>query len=285
MTLGLHSKKAPRVYNQGYFRVVGDKIILTVMRCVQESGFECENPDRKIKSVNDGKLQRNLSRSRQSIFEYGYCNDWDWFCTFTLDSKKIDRSDLNGFEKKFNGMIQWLKKKGYDIQYLIVPELHEDKTNWHFHGLMRNIPENELRKARGRNGYNWTRYAKKFGHCYLEPIRNQEAVSKYLTKYISKNFDIEKSFGVSELYKNTYLVSRGLKKGVTIKIGPICGEIDRCLQEPDYENEHCKKYELTVDDIPDLLSLYDDKENLSSGVENFRNKLIEARDMILSRAQ
>lgn len=34
--------------------------------------------------------------------------------------------------------------------------------------------------------YNWLPYAKKFGFCDLEPIRNAEAVSKYIMKYINK---------------------------------------------------------------------------------------------------
>ncbi len=52
------------------------------------------NPD-KEKSGDltsyEEKLANSISRSRQKVFEYAYCNDWDWFVTMTLDPKKYEQ--------------------------------------------------------------------------------------------------------------------------------------------------------------------------------------------------
>lgn len=59
---------------------------------------------------------------------------------------------------------------------------------------------------------------KKFGWCDLEPIKNNEAVSKYLTKYITKTIlDSESGRGVKESEKNIYYCSQGLNRSQVIK--------------------------------------------------------------------
>lgn len=49
---------------------------------------------------NEEKLENSLSRSRNKVFEYAYCNDWEYFVTMTLDKTKYDRYDLGFKEKK-----------------------------------------------------------------------------------------------------------------------------------------------------------------------------------------
>lgn len=78
--------------------------------------------------------------------------------------------------------------------------------------------------------YNWLPYAKKFGFCDLEPIRNAEAVSKYMMKYINKNL----ASSVKDLNAHLYYHSRGLNKAELIKKGVMAAPIT-----PTYENEYC----------------------------------------------
>ena len=79
--------------------------------------------------------------------------------------------------------------------------------------------------------YNWLPYADKFGFCDLERVRDSEAVSKYITKYITE--DLAKS--VTELNAHQYYHSRGLACSETKKIGTMSANI-----VPDFENDYCR---------------------------------------------
>lgn len=243
---------APYLNNQYYLKVVGDKVKLTRLYQVKESGWEDSDEPKKREIVNETKQKRHLMRARETVFEYAYCNEWDWFFTGTIDGKKLDRSDLGEFEKKLTQMIRNERRKGYDIQYVIIPELHGDMENWHCHGLIKGLPFECLTHYKD-DKYNWDKYTAMFGFNSLEPIRNHEAVSKYLTKYITKTFNQNK--GVSEVGKRLYLNSTGLQKGEIKRKGSIVGTID---QQPDFENEFCQIYNFTINDLDWLLKLYED---------------------------
>ena len=55
--------------------------------------------------------------------------------------------------------------------------------------------------------YNWNAYFNRFGFCDLEQIKNHEAVSKYITKYINKKL----ANSVKEINENTYYNRISLK--------------------------------------------------------------------------
>lgn len=223
------------------------KIKVVRMNWLRTSGIEDDEEYRSPKgSVHDSKLENNIQRAKNAIFEYAFCNPWDWFFTGTLDPKKYDRTNLDKFHKD---LTKWLSNYGrihnVHIAFLLVPEPHSDGISWHVHGLLRGLPKEDLKQfvigdvmgkalaekvKRGDEVYNWLPYAKKFGFCDLEPIRNAEAVSKYITKYINKNL----ASSVKELNAHLYYHSRGLKKAEVIKKGVMAEPIT-----PTYENEHC----------------------------------------------
>lgn len=197
-------------------------------------------------SVNDFKLDENIQRAKSLIFEYAFCNPWDWFFTGTLDSKKYDRSNL---EKFHSDLTAWFKSysryHNLKIKFLLVPELHSDGVSWHIHGFLRGLPIEHLHQfvvgdvmgralaAKVQKGdvvFNWPAYQNKFGFCDLEPIRNPEAVSKYIMKYINKNL----ASSVKELNAHLYYHSRGLNKAQVIKKGAMAATIT-----PTYENDYC----------------------------------------------
>lgn len=185
--------------------------------------------DQVIKSakgtVNTEKLDHNLSRAKNAVFELAMCNPWNLFGTFTIDGDLHDREDLKGYYKKFS---QWIrnynKKHKTAIKYLFVPEKHKDDKSWHMHGFLYGLPEEHLipfkegdKSKNGKpikrdlweGGYShWVGYDKKFGFNSFKVIENHEAVSKYITKYISK--DVESS--VKEVNAKSYYNSRGLEK-------------------------------------------------------------------------
>lgn len=223
------------------------KYKLVTCTCLRTAGVEDENDKGKRCTVNDEKTDESISRTRARIFELAYCNTWEWFFTATLDPKKYDRSNLDKWHKD---LTQWIRdyNKAHCtyIKYLLIPELHADGQSWHMHGLLQGLPQSELRQfcvgdtmgktlankvLRGDVVYNWLPYFKKFGFCDIEPIRSHEAVSKYITKYISKS--LENS--VTKLNAHMYYCSRGLNRAETIKKGTMLADI-----APTYESDYCK---------------------------------------------
>lgn len=223
------------------------KIKVVRLNWLRTAGIEDDDECRIPKcSVNDSKLDDNIRRAKNAIFEYAFCNPWDWFFTGTLDPQKYDRTNLDKFHKD---LTKWFSNYGriynVSIKFLLVPEKHSDGISWHIHGFLRGLPKEHLKQfvvgdvmgkglaekvKKGDVVYNWLPYAKKFGFCDLEPIRNAEAVSKYMTKYINKNL----ASSVKDLNAHLYYHSRGLNKAEIIKKGVMALPIT-----PTYENEYC----------------------------------------------
>lgn len=173
----------------------------------------------------DKKLDSSISRTKRIILEKALCNDWEWFCTFTISPEKHDRGDLSGWNKQFMQMIRDYRKKGRKISYLLVPEKHQDGS-WHAHGFLsglwpedmvsfKEMDKNGYRTPQGRRlarklivkgYYNWPAYQAKFGFCSLGKIKNPTAAGFYITKYISK----DKEAMVQQVGLNSYFCSQGL---------------------------------------------------------------------------
>ena len=195
----------------------------------------------KIGSLTyEQKLENSISRARQKIYEYAYCNDWDYFFTGTLDQKKYNRQDLPKFHKDLcRWFYDYRRKTGQKISFLLIPEPHKDGA-WHMHGLLSGIPSDrteEFKKGtalyRNKDGYvNWPDYAKKFGFVSLGAVRSAEAVSSYITKYITKSIAaLSKQLGA-----HLYYCSRGLATAQVIKKRDILLSGDFSF---DYENDFC----------------------------------------------
>lgn len=138
------------LYNELYVKKFGFngsyKYKITVMKCVKNSLVEIDDRVYSKKcSVNDSKLLKNISRAKQKIFELAFCNNWEYFFTGTLDSKKYNRSDLEKFHKDFSLFIRnYNRNHNCNIKFLVVPELHSDKKSWHLHGFLKGIPPEDL---------------------------------------------------------------------------------------------------------------------------------------------
>lgn len=247
--------------------------LVTLKRSVKVAGYEEEKKslyeeNKNNRNVNDEKLENNIIRAKSKIYEYAICNDFEYFVTLTLDSKKIDRSDVNNYIKKLGQYIRDIRKStGEKIEYVLIPEKHADGVNWHIHGLMKNLQdlreydeeENIPKKMRDKiikyreenlNLYEWVGYTKKFGFNCVEPIRDKEACSRYITKYINKNLDTD--MGITEKNKKKYYASRGLRTAKNIKKGVIQTQ----KIEYDFENEFCKIKWLDINQADDIEKLF-----------------------------
>lgn len=169
---------------------------------------------------HEGKFDAALSRAKSVIYQLAICNEWDYFFTGTLSPDDHNRFDLFAFRNQFAQFVRDLRKKsGYEnLAYLLIPERHKDGA-WHMHGLIAGLPEDALSyfvpgihpASLVDGGFrNWPAYSDKFGYCSLGRVRDPDAVSAYLVKYISK--DMQSS--VTEVGGHTYYCTRGLKRAV-----------------------------------------------------------------------
>lgn len=213
---------------------------ITLHKCLRQAGFEKDRNYIPKGSVNDEKLDSNLARAKGIVYEYAICNDWQYFCSLTLDKKKYDRFDLRKYHKD---LTQWLRdyrrKHKIKLSFILIPEHHKNGA-WHIHGLINGLPEEHLTDfIKGQHpqnlidaGYqNWKAYENKFGFVSMGRVKNKSAVSAYITKYIKKSMAKRSK----ELGAHLYYVSRGLKRAELIKKGTMCANI-----APDYENDYVK---------------------------------------------
>lgn len=240
-------------YNKGFLYRYNDSVSkLTVCAKVRKAGYEladgCKGFTPKGEAGNDEKLPTNIRRAKSKVFELALCNDFTHFCTLTFSPEKVaDRYDFDSCMKSFT---KWLQNYNYRhagaaVRYLLIPEEHKDGA-CHLHGLLSGVPAADLRLfqsdeclpthilnelSKGHEVYQWKPYDKKFGYCTLSPIRSTEAVSKYITKYITK----ELGNSIKELNAHMYYHSQGLQQKELVYSAADC-----ILSDPDYDGEYCK---------------------------------------------
>lgn len=239
-------------------------------------GYEPDNPflddDAISYYVHDTKFESSLIRAKSKIFDIAFCNEWEFFFTGTLSSEKVaDRSDLSALHKKFSRFVKdFNKNNSINVKFLIVPELHCDNINWHFHGFLMGFSDrfskffksfvssdilplkikDELKK--GYEVYSWIQYEKSFGWNYIEPIKNHESVAKYCTKYITKDV----LSNVSKVGAHVYYRSRGLRSPDLIKEGTVSMAFVNSIIW-DSENEFSKIVDVAESDLENILNFID----------------------------
>lgn len=231
-------------YREDYFRI-------TLHKMLRRTGYEAVDGEpsrkgRKNTAGNSAKLEESLSRTKSTVFELALCNPWEWFVTLTLNPEYHDRKDIKTYKKK---LPIWIKNYNrlHDtaIKYLLIPEQHKNGS-WHMHGLMMGLPKEHLESfqkkdklpikilielEQGHTIYNWPAYQRAFGYITISKIRSAEGVSKYITKYLTK--DMAKTR--IDLNDHLYYCSQGLKRAKKLYQGPLSRELNE-----DYSNEYVK---------------------------------------------
>lgn len=147
-------------------------------------------------------IQSSVNRTVNQIYSIARANKWDYFITLTIDPKKLDNTDFNLVSEKLNIWTNNLRKRyAPDLKYIFVPELHKDKSKWHFHGLFADIGQMPLafsgKTCIGKFVYDYVKkpYATKifnlplwkYGFSTATKINNSSKASSYITKYITKD--------------------------------------------------------------------------------------------------
>lgn len=183
-------------------------------------------------SINEQKLDNNIARTRSTVKELILCNDWSYWCTFTISPEKYDRFNLAAYYKDFSQFIQNYNRSCSEqekIKYLFIPELHSNGA-WHMHGFIRGIKEADL--YINKFGYlTWRQYEDKFGFISMSGIRSLNATASYAMKYMTK----DKQKNVTAVGAHIYYCSKGLNRSQLV----FRGDAD-VRGGWDYENEYAK---------------------------------------------
>lgn len=224
---------------------------ITYCKTLRESGWEDERKQSQRGTVNDVKLDNNLSRAKSTVQELAMCNPWDYWCTFTINPEKYDRMNLKSYFKDFAEFIHNYNRRSSEnekVKYLLVPEQHKDGA-WHLHGFIKGIRHKDLYK--NSYGYlTWKQYEKKFGFISIDKLKDKERASSYVLKYMTKDSDKN----VTELNANMYYCSKGLERAKELYRGNalFCGEWD--WEQPEGYVK-IKNIDTRVDDIHNYLEL------------------------------
>lgn len=131
----------------------------------------------------------SMARTVNRLYYLARSNKWDWFVTLTFAPDAVDRFDYDACVKLLSKWLNNCKRKAPDMAYLVVPEQHKSGA-WHFHGLFNNCHElgfhDSGKKDKKKNRiYNIGSYH--FGFTTATRIKDMEKVSKYISKYITKD--------------------------------------------------------------------------------------------------
>ena len=131
----------------------------------------------------------SLARTRRMIAEYARCVKGEYFCTFTFDPARIDRTDYKTCCKKMRIFLKNARdRKAKGLQYLAVPELHKDYESWHFHVLLANTGDivfsdsgiiKDGKVIWNIPGWSW-------GFSTATKVKDTIRVARYISKYLTK---------------------------------------------------------------------------------------------------
>lgn len=155
-----------------------------------------------------------LKHVKQEILDLALNNQdkWEYFITLTFND--VELGGTYSHEKAITKLKNWLivqRRNNPNMHYLMVPEFHKS-GRLHFHGLVGNVSNWELEKARkngklirvnGKQIYNLKNY--KIGFSTLSFIEDKQKVANYISKYVTKELIDLKN-------KKRYWYSRNLKK-------------------------------------------------------------------------
>lgn len=181
----------------------GDSLHIEYFHCpIKRTVKEKENTISSVikkQIINDMKKSKNaekstmfsVNRSKRNLYYIARSNKWDFFITLTFNRHDTDASNYDEVSKKVRNWLNNIKKRASpDFKYLVVPELHNDGINYHFHGLIANIGNLDISDSgkidrSGKVIYNLPLW--RWGFSTATKIESNERVTNYLGKYITKD--------------------------------------------------------------------------------------------------
>ena len=248
-----------QVYKERYFlyQYNNENIRVVCQKYGRKKGFEeiKKASTDYIEQFDSNSLSSSISRSRRMVRELALCNDFEYFCTFTVASEN-SRFHLDKCQEELRKIFKKIKRKHKDFRYLVITEKHKD-GGFHFHGLVAGLHDFYIND----NGYLSCRYFDNLGYQSFSKIKNYTKCCNYILKYITKDC-VRNSAG------STYISSRGLKKADKYEISPV-------TMFWGYENDFCKIRDISISQLSkeDILQFYNINEKELT-FTNIFNKII-----------
>lgn len=192
-------------------------------------------------------FESSVSRTVNQIYSIARSNKWQYFITLTIDPEKLDNTDYSLIFQKLGIWVNNLKKRyAPDLKYLIVPELHKDKTKWHFHGLFSDVGSILFsfsgKVCVGKYVYDYARkpYATKiynlplwkYGFSTATQVRDTSKASSYITKYITK--DLSRILANKHRFTASQNIDTPLEKVYNVDHESLEQILSRYMQRVDY---------------------------------------------------
>lgn len=159
-----------------------------------------------IKNVNNGNNNSenaSLSRTKRNIREICLCNNFEYFCTWTVDSKLCDRFSLTATQELMHKTLKAYKRKNASFKFIFITEKHKNGA-FHFHGLIKGVNPQDL--TLNKNNYlDFPFFSTRVGFFSCSKIRDYAKTCNYICKYITKSC-------IKNEHNQIYFCSRGLKK-------------------------------------------------------------------------
>jgi hypothetical protein len=135
----------------------------------------------------------SVRRAKTKVYEIAMLNRFTHFITWTLAPEQVNRYDPKEVSKRLKKFLDNQKQRR-EAAYLIIAEHHKDGAI-HMHGLIRgnfDFTDSGKHTKKGQKVYNMPQW--KLGwSTAIELDGNVLAIARYITKYITKDF--QKIFG------------------------------------------------------------------------------------------
>lgn len=204
---------------------------------VEKRDYEIKKGTKK----DEGKRIDNLQRARAEIRRYIWCNitPYSKFVTLTYENTCLDYDKLQYDYKQF---IKNLKRKGYTFPWLYVTEHQKERGkkegnegSLHIHAVL--FTDEFIH-------FNTIRECWKQGSVDIHSIEHVNNIGAYVCKYLTKD--------EFELYeKNSYHISRGLKKSIEICHDGYITDLDfakEIFENTEFYHIHTTNYEYETSD-------------------------------------
>lgn len=204
------------------------KVVFCSRAIFREKGFEPVEDRVKVfkskpKNIDNDVRDDSIRRAKEKVFDIALMNNFEYFVTWTLDQRKIDRYNPQVVSKKLKQFLNNMQKR-YNMKYLIIPELHRDGAI-HMHGLVSGnirLIDSGKKTGSGHKIYNMPQW--KLGFSTAIPTYGDNfAIAKYITKYITKDF--------CKIFGNFYYAGGDIVRDAPIK-----------LYDTVYQNVEAKEY-------------------------------------------
>lgn len=192
------------------------------------------NEDGHIKTFSSEIDRISLSRTKRNIREICLSNDFEYFVTFTVNSKNADRFSLDECQSLIKRRLDsYHRKISRNLKYILITEKHKNGA-FHFHGMMKNLRQSDF--YINQNGFLSNKMFDKVGfNSFCNIDFNYARCCNYILKYISKDC-------IKNSSNQIYFCSRGLKKADKFDV-----KIDFPLDYT-FENDFVKILDFNSDD-------------------------------------